>query len=98
MKSMHPTRIYSLTEFGNLCKRGRNRMGGMTRPEMAKRLGLTPKIINDIEIGRQSPSDGYIQEVTGLLGLNPTDVAQALAAAEDRTFSDNVIPFPRGVL
>lgn len=90
---MVPMRTYLLTEFGELCRNGRARMGTMTRPEMAKLLGLTAKTVNDIEIGRKYPTEDYVKAVTGLLALDPILVDKSLSRSKEQTYPNNVIPF-----
>lgn len=76
---MQMQRSYEVSEFGLLCKHGRSPFG-MTRPEMARKLGVSPTYVSDIESGRFPPPEGYVCAVTGLLGLSTADVKFALEA------------------
>lgn len=70
---------YETCDFGNLCKTARARFE-MTRPEMARKLGVSPITISEIESGKMPPPSGYVCAATGLLGLSTTDVKAALAS------------------
>ncbi|MGQ2968958.1 MAG: helix-turn-helix domain-containing protein [Allorhizobium sp.] len=72
-------RVYEVSEFGQLCKRGRSPFG-MTRPEMARKLGVSPSYVSDIESGKFPPPEGYVCAITGLLGLSTADVKSAIEA------------------
>ncbi|MGQ3078506.1 MAG: helix-turn-helix domain-containing protein [Allorhizobium sp.] len=76
---MHMQRVYEVSEFGQLCKRGRSPFG-MTRPEMARKLGVSPSYVSDIESGKFPPPEGYVCAITGLLGLSTADVKSAIEA------------------
>jgi DNA-binding XRE family transcriptional regulator len=73
------TDVQALTPFGRLCVEGRSRMT-MTRPELAKLVGTSPKDISDIETGRKEPSAHYVSLVSGILGLDVEEVEIALSS------------------
>ena len=89
---MQSYRVYELTEFGKLCQRGRVRMGSMTRPELARKLGVTPMKISEIERGSVRPTDEYVCKVTGILGLSTEEVRASLQASELQYYPSNVVP------
>jgi transcriptional regulator with XRE-family HTH domain len=67
----------------------------MTRPELARKLGVTANYISDVERGARKPSQKYICDVTGTLGLSTSEVKKALEhdIANGMPSTENVIPF-----
>lgn len=66
-----------LTPFGRLCADARGRML-MTKPELAKKVGASPRDISDIECGKKLPPAHYVLLVTQILALDTEEVEIAL--------------------
>jgi transcriptional regulator with XRE-family HTH domain len=75
--------IGTLTQFGKLCFDARIRLT-MTRPELAKMVGTSPKDISDIETGKKPEPAHYVALVTGILGLDTFDVELALSGTDSQ--------------
>ena len=67
---------------------------GMSQAELARRIGITPNSLNEIEHGRSEPLASRVEAIARVLGVS-TDVLHGLRKAEDNDQNQRRFPHAR---